>query len=144
MIQDNDQNIIIIGSAETIDEKNIYSASWRKQVIQDVFPEINISLIKDTPDDKEWVLSLKKLLKKLNVKIYKFYCGDKEHDYAIQVIKNNIELFKNIHIEIIEISRKKLPISATQIRESLKKWWINKIEKLVPKEVYRHIKNREV
>ncbi len=143
MLKDNIQNMIIIGSTENQDERNIFSAAWRRESIKKAFPDIDIELLRDTPDDTKWILSLKKLLEKSNSKTYKFYCGDKKNDYAIQVIEQHKGLFENVHIEIVEISRKILPISATQIREELEKWWIDNIEELVPEEVYSHIKKRE-
>gem|GEM_PF-5051665 len=121
MLKDNIQNMIIIGSTENQDERNIFSAAWRRESIKKAFPDIDIELLRDTPDDTKWILSLKKLLEKSNSKTYKFYCGDKKNDYAIQVIEQHKGLFENVHIEIVEISRKILPISATQIREELEK-----------------------
>lgn len=93
MLKDNRKNIIILGTLETDTSRNIYTAVWRKDAIQLVFPNIEIQELADNPDDEKWVSILVKLLEKYPEKIYIFYCGDRKNDYAIQIIEKYKDLF---------------------------------------------------
>ena len=93
MTEVHDINVIIIGTLETDSDKNIYSPEWRKDVIEQTFPKLEVTFLTDSEDDKTWIFSLKKLLEAYDVETYNFYCGDKKNDYAIQVIEQYSKLF---------------------------------------------------
>lgn len=140
MLWENQKNMIILGTLDTDTEKNIYSPEWRKEVIQEIFPQVDIQTLADNPDDEKWIDSLKKILQTQDTDYYIFYCWDRKNDYAIQVIEKYRNLFTDKNLEFREISRKILPLSGTEIREKLKSTWEEAVENDVPKEVYKKIK----
>lgn len=137
MLQDNTENLIVIGTPEVDKDKNPFSLEWRKEAIKSIFPTISITSLDDSPSDRKWVENLSKILIQYPVKKYIFYCWDKENDFAIQVIQRYTSLFL-YPIEIKEISRKNIPISATLVREKIK--WNKSIKEIVPEEIYKKIK----
>ncbi len=142
MIQDNKKNILIIGTLETDEKNNPYSADWREEVIKQIFWEnIIIHLVADDPDNLKWSQSIRDLLAQYSWDEYVFYGGDINNDYAIKVIWENTDVFawKKIHFK--EISRNIIPLRATQVREKIKKWESGWVKQSTPKEVYRKIKN---
>ena len=69
-----------------------------------------------------------------------FYWGDLENDYAIQIIKEYENLLNFKDIKYLEISRKEIPISSTQIREELKKNNYVALQKILHPKVLKEIK----
>lgn len=144
MLHDNNQeNIIILGSLEQDTERNIYSPQWRTKVIQQMFPNIDIQTLADVPSDTSWVLSLKQLLDRYQIDTYTFYCGDKEHDSAIQNIQKHQDIFEEKNIHIKEIPRNIVSISGTWVRKKMQSEGKESIEQDVPKEVYEKIQNEK-
>lgn len=132
----NNKTIVIIWSAQIIDEKNPYSILERKQIITSEFWN---NLILDTLDDyesnEEWISKLKSIILKYwkledNIN---FLWWDLNNDYAIEIIKQYKELLDFNTLSFQEKSRQEIPISATKIRALLKeknykeaKKWLSK------------------
>jgi len=141
MIQENNDNLIFIGITLSDDWKNPYSFEERRDFLKSEFwEEIIIEALLDNPSDQEWIRSILFSPEVKDKKNLKIYCWDKEHDSAIKVIQEYIHLFEDKKIEIIEIDRRLLPISGTQIRHEIQEEWIKSIENLVPSEVYKALK----
>ena len=139
MLQENTNNIIILGTLDTDNERNIYPPTWRQEAIQDVFPTLDIICLADNPDDSLWITHLKKILEKYEAHRYIFYCGDEKNDYAIQIIEKYKDILEWKDIKIQEVSRSTINVSGTQIRNMMKKSDKENIKKLVPKAVYSRL-----
>lgn len=139
-MQENEGNILILGTLETDTDTNPYSVTWRKESIREIFPELEILTLEDNPSNEIWFIELKNIIDSLDTPVCNFYCGDKENDFAIQVLEVYKHTLNPKEIHIIEVSRNITPISATQIREKLQKGEEKWVEKNIPKEVYKKIK----
>lgn len=142
MLRENKENIIIIGSINKDDERNVYSFEKRKKFIGDTFKDIwNITIygIKDLPSDKKWIEQIVHIPEIQNAKWIKIYCGDRKNDYAIQIIESEKKLFWEKQIKIIEIQRDILPVSGTQVRKNLSEGKLSQVEKDVPKNVFQNL-----
>jgi cytidyltransferase-like protein len=62
IIADGLDPLVIIGSRDTINDKNPFSYDLRKEMIRMVFPSIKIIGVADDKSDKEWVYNICKIL----------------------------------------------------------------------------------
>lgn len=157
ILKENDFSLIFFWSVNKKDELNPFSYEEKNAIIEKYFENfikediLKISFIDDHENDEIWI---ENLIKKL-IHFYwetwyklKFYWGDLENDYAIQVIKNfeNSFPFKNISYK--EVSRKnsciffnweKYEISWTQIRFLWKNKKLEIIKKMLEKDMQKDI-----
>ena len=142
MIQDNENNLILIGVNDIYGTKeNPYSYAERLGFIGGIYKKsISISPLIDNDSDELWVKQILWIWRIQESDHIKLYCWDKNHDSAIKVIEQYKNLFAGKKLEIIEIDRNLLPISGTQVRHEMKTEWVESIETLVPDEVYQELK----
>lgn len=135
-LNNHNKTIVIIWSAEKIDEKNPYSLIERKQLLEKEFSRnIILEFLNDCEKDDDWISNLSNIIKShtlINDNL-NFIWWDLSNDYAIRVINEHIDKFKYNKINFLEKSRLDIPISATQIRKLLKennfieaKKWLSK------------------
>ncbi|NDK08034.1 adenylyltransferase/cytidyltransferase family protein [Candidatus Gracilibacteria bacterium] len=143
-LENNDKTIVIIGSAEKIDEKNPYTLDERLEILKSEFDtSLTIDYLNDSKEDLIWINNLNNIISKYSLisDNINFLGGDLKNDYAINVIKEHIEKFNYQKISFFEKNRLKIPISATIIRnllkennnEEAKKWLSEKTTSLIIK-----------
>ncbi len=128
-IEENDEFYILINNT------NVTTISLENRVkwIQKLYPSVHIILGKEPPTrygmDKESVKIQTDYLKKMfkGIKVTRFYSGEKYGKYVGQAL--NVESI---------IVKKKIPISATQIRKDLEK---NKV--YLDNGIYEEIKSNQ-
>lgn len=137
-----DKTIVIIWSAEKIDEKNPYSLDERENILKKEFGgSIIIDYSNDFEKDIDWINNLNTLIQKYCNKEdnINFLWWDLWNDYAIKVIKEHIKIIDFNTIFFKEKSRLEIPISATKIRNLLKVKKYDEIEKWISKKTYKLI-----
>ncbi len=132
----NSDTIMLIGSWETRDKKNPYSFNLRKKIIQTEYRNKKLSLycLPDFPEDEDWIKKIISFIPENTLHIH-LYCWDIQNDYAIQVLKTFYTELP-FSMKIIEIPRSIIPVSATQIRN-----WIRKNNN---KELKKYISNESL
>ncbi len=143
-LKNHDKTVVIIWSAEKIDENNPYSLIERKEILKKEFGDnIIIDYLNDCEKDENWISALNSVIKKYSTKednIY-FLWWDLKNDFAVNVIKEHIKMIDFNTISFIEKPRQEIPISATKIRKLLndnandeaKKWLSEKTYDLIVK-----------
>jgi len=142
MLTENKMNIILIGSINKQDSKNIFDFEKRKAFILKSLPHTDSLKIYGIPDfstDTEWLETLLTIPEIQQAKDIILYCGDKENDYAVQAISTQKDIFQGKTLTIHEISRDILPISGTQVRENISLKNIKKLQESIPKNVFEDI-----
>ncbi len=138
-LKNNDKTIVIIWSAEKIDENNPYSLIERKEFLKEEFDDnIIVCYLNDCKKDIDWLNNLNILIKKYSIKednIY-FLWWDLKNDFAIKVIKEHIQKLDFNTISFVEKTRQKIPISATKIRKLLKQKKYDETEKWLSKKTF--------
>lgn len=118
-----DKTIIILWSANIINENNPFSKDERLEILKNEFGNnIIVDHLNDYEHDIEWIKNLNELIKKywnINDNIT-FFWWDLKNDYAINAIKNFQEEIGFKNIDFIEVHRDIIPISATKVRNHLK------------------------
>ena len=116
-LSENPATLILIGSSNKKDNKNPYSYEERKAFILWEFPKkkLSISPLPDFPDNQDWVDHILLHIPERVTDCY-LYCGDRENDYAVQVLESLRDTLPFI-LHVVEINRKELPISGTLVRE---------------------------
>lgn len=151
-LKKNSKTLLFLWSSNILDKNNPYSYNERKDMINILYwnnTNLIIENIDDISKDKDWVLNIKKKLNKYisdkNTKII-FYGWDFQNDYAIQVIKDYSHLFSFENILFREISRKdiivnynnkKIEVSSTKVRETIKNKDKDLLKKLVDERIIR-------
>lgn len=140
-LANNDQNIIFIGSSNVINQQNPYNFEIRKKILQQNFQDniLDIHRLPDTQTDDIWIQNII-LQIPITASLVKLYCGDQDKDSAIISIKNLRDILP-FDIEIIEIPRSIIPISATQIRMALNNNNITFLKKYLSKTTINIVKN---
>lgn len=137
-----DKTIIIIWSANIVNENNPLSKDERKKIIESEFGNnLVIDYLDDYESDIEWIKNLKIILDKNNFLEDKisFFWWDLKNDFAIKVINSYIDKFNSEKITFFEKNRLEIPISATEIRKIFKengnpkKWLWDKTKKIIIK-----------
>ncbi len=141
-----EKTIVIIWSAEKIDEKNPYSLNERNEILRKEFDEkIILDFLNDEKEHFDWIENLETLLKKyfeLDDELY-FLWWDLWNDYAIQVIKIHLREFSFKKINFVEKSRQEIPISATKVRSFLKEKNLEEAKKWLSKKTTSLIINKK-
>ena len=140
-LKDNSNTLVLLGGGET-NEKNPYSFEQRDEMLQSMYPDKNLMIdyLYDTPTDQEWVENINYQIYRLgNFDSISFYAGDVNADSAIRAITENKECLDFEQIWIIELDRKNIPISATQVRELMSNWDTKSVQRLLPSEVYNQL-----
>lgn len=107
-----DKLVIVLGVSEKKDERNYLSYHYRRKIIKESYPGVEVTYIKDTNSDKDWSKDLDFL-----VKHYGFLATDVLlFGSRDSFIKGYTGIYKKHYINIPEIPG----ISATKIREELK------------------------
>ena len=122
-LENNDKTIVIIWSAEKIDEKNPYTLDERLEILKREFGNnLIIDYLNDSKDDDVWISNLQTVINKYSVLSdnIDFLWWDLKNDYAIKVIKEHLEKFNYSKISFFEKNRLEIPISATKVRNLLK------------------------
>jgi len=120
--------LILIWSSETQNNENPYDFWTRKDIIEAEFSEEKMLIwaLPDFQDDKEWIKYILSYIPK-NVFSVNLYCWDTINDSAVRVLQRYKHMF-HFDINIIEIPRSVIPISASQVREIIKKEEYEKLE----------------
>lgn len=141
MIQENDISVVLIGmSSDEI--KNPFDYNTRLHFFTHTYSNCDTIFfypLVDEDSDVQWIehiLSFDEISNTQNLKIYGW---DIAQDSAIRVIQKHTDLFTNKHIEFIEISRKNIPISWSQIRDKINSSGISSIKNDIPREVYEYL-----
>lgn len=153
-LRDDDKTIVILGSANLLDENNPFDVIERWEMLKLNFPESSfiIESLEDTENDLDWVFKIRDIILNnvLEFKEISFYWWDFENDSAIKVLKLfEKELWFN-NINFVEYSRKNLCLdhnwevcyySSTLVRECMKRWDKELLEKLLSKEIFIKLKD---
>ena len=133
-LRENPATLVLIGSSNISDSQNPYSYETRREIIQANFQDASLSIwpLPDTPNDRVWIQEIINNIPKTNTHIH-IYCGDTQNDSAVQVILAHKDIFP-CKIEIHEIPRSTIDISASQIREWKQSWQESKVQKYVSHE----------
>ena len=119
-LRENPATLILIGSINRQDDSNPYSYEFRKEIIEAELHDKKVSIwwLPDFSDDASW---WEYILTYIPEKVDRIilYCWDKENDSAVQSILDLQSSFP-FQIEIREIPRSIIPISATQVRQKLR------------------------
>jgi len=112
--------LILIWSSNIIDQKNPYSYELRKKIIQSntLWQEIIISALPDFSSDAEWKDAIVSNISKSVTSVH-MYCWDIKNDSAVKsliALKDTLP-FK---LNITEIPRSIIPISASELRQDIK------------------------
>jgi len=123
-IKSKNKTLVIIWSANKIDEKNPYTIKERLEILKKEFwDKILLRYIDDYEEDESWINYLNNIILSENISkedfLY-FLWWDIKNDYAIKIIKQYQESFKYRNIFFDEKPRNEIPISATKIRQLLK------------------------
>lgn len=143
-LKNHNKTIVIIWSAEKVDERNPYSLRERLEIIKSEFGNnLIIDYLNDSKDDNEWINNLQSIIGKYSLisDNIDFLWWDLKNDYAIKVIQDHLEIFNYPKISFLEKNRLEIPISATVIRtllkennnEEAKKWLSEKTTSLIIK-----------
>jgi nicotinic acid mononucleotide adenylyltransferase len=151
-LSENDEVLVLLWSSGIIDESNPLSFEQRKYLLNIIFWEdknVKIDIIKDTKTDLQWVENISEIIKNnfwentfLNI-----YGWDFQNDSAIIAMKQfeNI-LWKNINyipvdrfLEILEYKWEQFHISATNLRNALRNWDRDLVEKICNEELVGEI-----
>ena len=132
--------LVLIGSINKCDKGNPYSYELRREMILWEINDSKLSLwwLSDTPNDKEWVKQLISYIPK-QVSVCKLYCGDKKLDSAVQsllALKDTLDF----QIEIIEIPRSIVSVSATDVRKWIQEKNHSKLNKYLKKNTLKILK----
>lgn len=119
-LKENEHTIVLIGSSNIINQQNPYNFEIRKKIISQNFTGdyINIYSLPDVETDELWIQNIISHFPEDTKKI-KLYCGKQNMDSAIISVNKFRSKFP-FEIEVIEISRSIIPVSATQIRTAFK------------------------
>ena len=146
-LKNNNKTILLLSSANIVDEKNPYSFQDRKKYIRSLYKNnLVIDYLDDFPSDEDWIINIKTKLEKIidNKDEIIFYGWDFKNDYAIKVLKRYYDLLWFENIIFKEISRKDftivydnklIEVSSTKVRETIKNWDKALLEKLVDKRI---------
>lgn len=161
---ENDEVLVLLWSSGIIDESNPLSFEQRKYLLNNFFsplwrgrcPEdrggwdnLFIDIIKDTKTDLQWVENISEIIKNnfwVNI-FLNIYGWDFQNDSAIIAMKQfeNI-LWENINyipvdrfLEILEYKWEQFHISATNLRNALRDWDREFVEKICNQELVEEI-----
>ena len=148
--------LFIATKKESKNEKDPFPASKIKEFLGLVFEKeieekiLIIDEIEDTPSDKLWVKNIFEKIK--SFVIFKseitFYWWDISRDSAIICIKQYIDIFRvykvnfeelNRYKNTIKIGEEEIKISWTNLRQALKEWKKEIVEKMLDEKIYKNI-----
>ena len=131
-LTENSQTIILIGSSNKQDQNNPYTYTWRKDVIEKIYhQDFDIYDLPDFPNDTDWVNKVQSYIPK-EIKKVTLYCGDIKNDSAVNSLIKSQETLP-FDLDIKEIPRSIIPVSATQVREWIAEWNTEKLQKYLSK-----------
>ena len=159
----NDLTIVILGSANVLNEQNPFDVINRWQMIEEHFDGhdcLIIESIDDIESDKQWVSEIWKIASNYIESEWQFsiYWWDFENDYAIKVLKEfESELWFD-SLDFVEFNRKDLSFehnwetkyySSTLVRQCLKTNNIELLKKLLVSDIYnkttkKNLKNTKI
>ena len=126
-------------------EKNPYDYQTRKKFISQTFhehPSLNIFPLEDEESDDDWIEHILEIPLISNAEKIIVYCGDIQHDSAVQTILKYKEKFFPRKIQIQEISRMIVPVSGSEIRKKIGSLGIQSIQSDVPHEVLETLQQK--
>lgn len=138
-LRENPATLILIGSINRKDDSNPYSYEFRKEIIQTELLDKKISIwwLPDFPDDVSWWEYILTYIPE-KVDNIVLYCWDKENDSAVQSILDLQSSFP-FRIEIREIPRSIIPISATEVRKKMKEGNSEDLENFLSKKTLKKL-----
>lgn len=139
-LQDNPATLVLIWSSQICNADNPYSYELRKKFFTRELSEEKISYwaLPDFPDDIKWKDFIFKYIPETISEI-NIYCWDRKNDSAIASLLRLQDSIP-IKLNIIEIPRSIIPISATQIRSWIKEKQYEKLRKYIPSSVMHALK----
>lgn len=151
-LKENEEVLILLWSNDLLDTNNPLTFEQRKKLLQKYFWEnknLHIFIIKDTQTDLEWVQNLSKSIQKYWEIKLSIYWWDFEKDSAIIAIKEFEHLIWNYisyiyidrFLETINYNWEGFHISATNLRNALRNWDREFVEKFCNEELVEDIKN---
>ncbi len=151
-LQENEQVLVLLWCNWIIDLSNPLTFEQRKELLQKYFrnnSNLKIGIIKDTQTDLEWVQNISQSIQEYwNIELG-IYWGDFENDSAILAIKQ-YELLLSENVSYIPVDRflenisynwKEFHISATNLRNALRDWDREFVEKFCSEEILEDIIN---
>lgn len=138
-LEQNPASLVLIGSTNKDDVENPYSYELRKDLIGGEFPTQAISIwrLPDFPNDIDWINCILSYIPE-RVSHLRLYCGDIHNDSAVKSLKEH-ESILPFTLEIIEIPRSVLKISATQVRALINENNLEKLEQYLGKYSYKKL-----
>ena len=131
-LKENQTTLILIGSVNKKDSQNPYSYQDRKNLIEYIYSKnILIWDLPDFPSDEQWIKYILSYLPK-DIKEVTLYCWDIKNDSAVKSLKSS-EIQLPFTLDIKEIPRSIIPVSATQVREWISLWDSKQLQKYLSK-----------
>jgi hypothetical protein len=149
-LQENEQVLVLLWCNGIVDLSNPLTFEQREILLQKYFwnnKNLKIDIIKDTQTDLEWVQNISNSIQKYwNIEL-NIYWGDFERDSAILTIKKyELLLSENISyipvdrfLETINYNWEDFHISATNLRNALRDWNREFVEKFCNEELIEEI-----
>ena len=140
-LEENPATLVLVGSVNKQDNKNPYTFEERRNFILWEFPNKKLSLapLPDFASDDDWIDHILLHIPE-RVTDASLYCGDRQNDYAVQVLEK-LKATLPFDLEIQEIDRKDLPVSGTQIRGYLRENQTQKLRDSLWNETFKMLKN---
>ncbi len=138
-LKENTTTLVLVGSINKSGNENPYNYELRESIIKDEFPDESLTIwpLPDLPSDTEWLAWIMKYIPKDSSKVV-LYCGDIKNDSAaisLEKLKDTLPF----SLEIQEIPRSIIPISATQIREWICENNLEKLEEYISKKTLKKL-----
>lgn len=131
-LKENQTTLILIWSVNKEDSQNPYSYQDRKKLIESIYSrDISIWDLPDFPGDQEWIKYILWYIP-LGTSQVVLYCWDIKNDSAVKSLKSSKIQFPFI-LNIKEIPRSIIPVSASQVREWISRWDSKKLQKYLSK-----------
>ncbi len=136
MLAENEKVILVIGSKDTLDERNPFTYEERFDMVRAVYQtemesgRLIVKGVADIHNPPKWVQHIQE---QVGLPFDKYYCGQNQ----------DASLFKEKNIPVHEVTRPSVSLSATQIRHKMRQGdssWQND----VPKPVYNYLKNKQL
>ena len=149
-LSENDEVLILLWDNWITDISNPLTFEQRKKLLQTYFWEntkLEVNIIKDTKTDSQWVQSIADKIQKFWSIELNIYWWDFQNDSAIIAIQQyELLLWQNVNyipvdrfLETIEYNWEEFHISATNLRNALRNWDREFVEKICNEELVGEI-----
>lgn len=141
MIKENDISIILIGMSE--DEiQNPFDYNTRLHFFTHTYSNCDAVFfypLLDEDSDITWIEHILSFPEIRTAQTINIYGWDISNDSAIKTIRQYDYMFWDKEIHFLEISRKNIPISGTDIRKKISSQGLVSVKDDIPEEVYEYL-----